>query len=352
MLQQMVDDGLIPGYQYMVLEDGEEIFTAWGGVKDVEKKLPVDRHTLFMANSTSKTITATAVLQLADKNLLDLDEDVREYVGDIFPTGKKLTCRQLITHTAGVKNPLPLQWHHKIEDSGEFNREQFERQVLEKNKKLTAEPGHRYLYSNPGYLLLGKIVEAVSQMKFEEYTEKHLFQPLRANRNQLTFYFDSPEYLAHGYEDRFSFNSVMARLLAHGWFFKGKAGRKWLCFRHIKHNSPAYGGLYCNMDGLSLFLKDIMAEEPVLLNPETRRQMFEPQTNARGQVVPTTHGWDHGHLAGLFYITRPGGGPGFHSNIRIYPEKKRATILLINKTLLHAKLINLFSDKLDVQYVL
>lgn len=349
-LEEMVAGGLIPGYQYMVLVSGKEIFSAWGGYRDMEKKLPVEKETLFMANSSSKTITAAAVLQLSEKNKLDLDGDVREYVGNMFPVDKKITCRQLITHTAGVPNLFPFQWLHKMEDHRLFDREKFEKRVLNKSKKLVSEPGYKYLYSNPGYLLLGKIVERVSGLSFDQYTRKNIFEPLQAKEDQIGFDVNCPEKHSHGHLERFSYYSLVLYLLIHGWMVKGAVG-KWRAFRHIKHNSPPYGGLYCNMEGMSLFIKDMLSDNPVLMNKKTRREMFLPQTGPKGEILPTTLGWDHGELAGIDYITRPGGGIGFHSNIRVYAGKI-ATIMLINKTVLHAKLINMFSDEIDRDFVL
>jgi CubicO group peptidase (beta-lactamase class C family) len=302
-----------------------------------------------MANSSSKTITAAAVLQLAEKNKLDLDEDIREYLCDMFSVDKKITCQQLITHTGGVRNPFPFKWHHKMEDHRRFDRERFEMRVLNKSKKLVSEPGCKYLYSNPGYLLLGKIVECVSGLPFDQYTRKYVFDPLRAGPDQIGFEVDRPENHSYGYLERFSRQSLAVYLLIHGWMFRSTVG-KWRSFRHIKHNSPAYGGLHCNMDGMSLFLKDMLSDNPVLMNKETRGTMFEPQTGPDGEILPTTLGWDHGKLGGTDYITRPGGGAGFYSNIRVYAGKM-ATILLINKTLLHAKLINLFSDEIDKDFI-
>lgn len=348
-LEEMVSRGLIPGYQYMILSSGKEIFSAWGGYRDVEKKLPVQRDTLFMANSSSKTITATAVLQLSEKNKLDLDEDVREYVGHMFPVNKKITSRQLITHTSGVPNIFPFKWHHKMEDHGRFDRERFEKRVLKKSKKLVSEPGHKYIYSNPGYLLLGKIVECVSGLSFAEYTRKNIFEPVQAGKDQIDFDVNAPDNHSHGYQEIFSYYTLVLYLLIHGWTVKHKTG-KWCGFRRLKHNSPSYAGLHCNMDGMSLFIKDMLSENPVLMNKETRRKIFLPHTGPEGKILPTTLGWDHGKLAGIDYITRPGGGLGFHSNIRIYAGKI-ATITLINKTLLHAKLINMLSNEIDRDFV-
>lgn len=349
-LEEMVSRGVIPGYQYMVLVDGEELFSAWGGYRDVEKKLPMEKSTLFMANSSSKTITAAAVLQLSEKSKLDLDGDIREYVGNMFPVDKKITCRQLITHTAGVPNPLPFQWHHKMEDHRHFDREMFEKRVLGKSMKLVSEPGHKYLYSNPGYLLLGKIIERVSGLSFDEYTRKYIFEPLEARGDQIGFDVDCPENHSYGYLERFSYYSLMVYLLIHGWAVKSVVG-KWRIFRHIKHNSPSYGGLHCSMEGMGLFIKDMLSCSPVLMSREMRRKMFLPHVGRGGEVFPTTLGWDHGTLAGIDYITRPGGGLGFHSNIRIYAGRI-ATIMLVNKTVLHAKLINMFSDGIDRDFIL
>lgn len=350
LLEQLTEQGVFPGYQYMVMEDGQEIYCTWGGYRDIQKGLPMERDSLFMANSSSKTITALAIMQLADRGKLDLDEDIRTYINDLYPAGKKITCRQLIFHTGGVPNPLPFKWHHILEEHRGFNRQAFEKRVLRKNLKLVSEPGHKYLYSNPGYLLLGKIVEAVSGLSFFDYTDHHVFAPLRADKYTIGFRPPPACRLVHGYQKRYGYHSFMMYLLVHGWMFKSAVGY-WRCFRHMVHNSPSYGGLYSNIDGMKYFLRDMMAKSPVLLDNPTRQKMFEPQAGPCGEVFPTTHGWDHGKLAGVDYITRPGGGPGFFSNIRVYAGKKRATILFVNKSLYHARLINMVSDCLDLDWI-
>jgi len=350
-LERMVKNKLIPGYQYMVLKEGEDVYSTWGGYRDIEKKLPVERDTLFLVNSSTKTLTAAAILQLADKGRLDLDEDIREYLCGLFTVNKKITCRQLITHTGGVHNPIPFKWLHVMDDSSHFDRERFEKRVLKKSVKLVSEPGQKYLYSNPGYLLLGKVVECVSGLSFPQYMREHIFRPLKARRDQIDFEVqDYRHKLSYGHQDRYSIRSVLLYMLNHGWLVKGSTG-KWLCYRHFSHNAPSYGGLYCSIDGMSKFMKDMQAEEPVLFSRETRRKMFEPYYGPGGEAMPTTHGWDHGRLEGVNYITRPGGSPGYYSNIRVYPEKRLATILLVNKTMLDAKLINMFTNEIDRELV-
>ncbi len=350
-LEEMVRIGSIPGYQHMILEDGEEVYSAWGGYRDISQKQPIERDTLFLVNSSTKTLTAAAILQLSEKGQLDLDEDIREYLCGLYTVDKKITCRQLITHTGGVPNPFPFKWVHVMDDSKQFDREKFEKGVMKKSVRLVSEPGQKYLYSNPGYLLLGKIIECVSGLSFAEYFRKHFFEPLKARRDQIDF--EVHEYrhkLSYGYQKLYSMRSMMLYALNHGWLVKGSMG-KWLCYRHFCHNAPSYGGLYCNMDGMSTFIKDMQAKDPVLFSRETRRKMFEPYFGPRGEVFPTTHGWDHGNLEGVGFITRPGGSPGYYSNIRIYPKKRLATILLVNKTLVDAKLINRFTDEIDRELV-
>jgi hypothetical protein len=82
-----------------------------------------------------------------------------------------------------------------------------------------------------------------------------------------------------------------------------------------------------------------------------RDRLFASQKTGAGTPLGTTLGWSEGVLEGARWVGKPGGGPGFFSNVRIYPGQKRATILLVNCTEVRESRINQLSDKLDSQFL-
>ena len=124
----------------------------------------------------------------------------------------------------------------------------------------------------------------------------------------------------------------------------------WSCFQKpLYHDGKAYGGLFATAGALSVFLQDMLRPDPVLLSAEMRELMFTKQTSTDGTTeLGTTFGWMHGTTDdGVFFLSKPGGGPGFFSNIRLYPEQGFGTILLANETQVSEAPIQTLSDTLD-----
>ncbi len=74
--------------------------------------------------------------------------------------------RQLLTHSSGIANPIPLGWIHLQEEHEGFDRQAFFHEVFTKHHKLKSQPNARFAYSNLGYALLGQIIENVSGMRY------------------------------------------------------------------------------------------------------------------------------------------------------------------------------------------
>lgn len=132
--------------------------------------------TKFFIGSITKQLTAVATLLLVKDNKIELNDSITKYLND-YPkaTGDKITIHQLLSHTSGIPNytdnlELLLQRTEAINDSV----------IIEsfKNLPLLFEPGTDFYYSNSGYILLGKIIEAVSGQSYEAYLHKHIFKSL------------------------------------------------------------------------------------------------------------------------------------------------------------------------------
>jgi len=134
--------------------------------------------------------------------------------------------------------------------------------------------------------------------------------------------------------------------------FQGDPEKNWIGLKPVYMNGPGYGGLIGTTRGLSKFLKDMMREKPILFGAETKRLFFTLQKNSSGAEIETTMGWHRGNLNGVSYFGKPGGGPGFNSNVRIYPAKGVASVWLINcMNALSESPINEFSDRIDREFI-
>ena len=106
----------------------------------------------------------------------------------------------------------------------------------------------------------------------------------------------------------------------------------WLRLKIHYLNGPAFGGLVGTARGFSLFLQDQLRKESVLLGRETRRLLETRQADSAGRPISMTLGWHIGELHDLEYLFKEGGGGGFHSEMRLYPARGIATVVMANST--------------------
>jgi len=141
-----------------------------------------DAATVYRAGSITKELTAAAVLQLAAAGKLRLDEDAAAIVPGVLPAGAHPTVAQLLSHTAGIED--------YIRPGFDFARSRSRADMLAlfAGRPLRFAPGHRWEYSNSGYILAGILVEDRSGERYGDYIERHLVAPLGLKN---TFYWDA-----------------------------------------------------------------------------------------------------------------------------------------------------------------
>ena len=111
LLHGLVEGNKTPSVQYIIFDRKQIIHHFIDGLADIKNKQKITEHTTYHAYSVTKTFTAAAILQLAEKGKLQIDEPVKKYFPE-FPYNTAITVRHLLTHTAGIPSPLPLSWIH------------------------------------------------------------------------------------------------------------------------------------------------------------------------------------------------------------------------------------------------
>lgn len=144
---------------------------------DLERGLAITPQSVFYAGSISKQFVASCALILAERNKLDLNAPVQQYLAD-FPTyGEEITVQHLIYHISGIKDYFEIFESAGINYLNQISREEVYR-LIKSQDTLDFKPGDQYSYSNSGYLMLAMIIEKVSGMSFSEFVRKEIFQPL------------------------------------------------------------------------------------------------------------------------------------------------------------------------------
>lgn len=159
----------------LVADRGEILLCRGYGFSNKDFGQPNTPQTRFFIGSITKQFTAAAVLALRDDSLLNLDSPIIEYLPD-YPSepGRRITICHLLTHTSGIPNytddpELLLRRTEPLTPDDIIG--------LFRHRPLEFEPGTSFKYSNSGYILLGKIIEAVSGQSYEAFLHRRILKP-------------------------------------------------------------------------------------------------------------------------------------------------------------------------------
>jgi len=278
----------VPFFDLLVLKDGKPIFRHMDGFIDLENKIPVKGDELFNIYSCSKPITVTAAMQLWEKGLFDLEEPLSKYLpeyaqmtvrqenGEVVPAQNPILIRQLFTMTAGFSYDLHSPWLEQLrtDTQGRCPTREFARYLA--REPLHHEPGTTYHYSL-GHDVLAALVEVISGEKFEDYTRKHIFEPLGMTRT--TFLKDPAAY---------------EEVATHYYFKDGKAQlrSKWPAYRLGTEHASGGAGCVSTMDDYMKFLEGLRTFK--LLKPETIRLITQPWHNEQEKRTYPKNGYYYG----------------------------------------------------------
>jgi D-alanyl-D-alanine carboxypeptidase len=151
------------------------------GLADVENRTPVTPQSVFRIASLTKQFTAAAILQLAERRLLAVEDDLSDYLPGFSTRGHHVTIRHLLTHTSGIPNYTGLE---AFQERERLDLSHEELTGIVEAKPFDFSPGDELRYSNSGYYLLGMVIEAVSGQTYAEYLQEHVFSPLEMTRSR------------------------------------------------------------------------------------------------------------------------------------------------------------------------
>lgn len=181
----------------VLVRKGDQILLREGyGLADVENQVPMTADKVLPLASVTKQFTAYAVLQLVQAGKLRLDQPVGDVLTDLPPALAKVSLRQLLNHSSGVKNIS------RIAESRAARRNEAGIDTLIaffKDLPLEFEPGSRFEYSNSNYILLTKVIETASGTSYADYMHKAVFAPLDMKHTRVGSHTDLIPNRARGY---------------------------------------------------------------------------------------------------------------------------------------------------------
>ena len=286
----------LPGVALAVIEDGQIAYLNGYGTAGDGRRMTAQ--TQMVIGSQSKSFTALAIAQLAEQGKLDLDAPVQTYIPWFRvadeTVSSQITLDHLLHHTSGLS------------DSGfgvvlppETTSEQAVRALAQ--ARLTAPLGTQHQYFNLGYSVLSYIVEIVSEQRYAEYIQTHIFDPLGMTSSSAELF--PPAGLAQGYSRLFGFPMPMDEAF------------------------PVYGVgdgyIVSTAEDMARYALAVMDSGAGLVTPDMMERILTPGLGSYGM------GWvivDNGQK-----IIHGGANQTFRTDVNLYPSRRRAFILLGNE---------------------
>ena len=265
--------------------------------------------TVFQLNSDTKQFTAAAILQLRDQGKLTLDDDITKWLPDFETRGNKVTLRHLLNHTSGIAELGAMQELRamRLMRNPTATRDGVYKVI---NRYPFMFPtGTLEIYSNTNFWLLGLIIEKASGMTYADYVEKKIFEPLGMTRSMYCTNAEKVARRASGYGMR--------------------SGRPILVPPIVYTGAQGSGGICSTAEDVITWLKALHGGK--VLTPKSYAVMIEPAMLNHGTRLRYSMGLVVGEDAnGSRFIGHGGGGFGFSSVTRWYPEAKLAVVVLTN----------------------
>ena len=311
--QRLKDD--LPGMAVGVVHDQDLIWSKGFGYADLAKKTPTTDQTLYRVASITKLFTATAVIQLAERGRLSLEDPVAKHVAWFTPKDADprhpVLVWHLLTHTGGLRRETPGT------DFDQLHRPDTATvQVATPQTPLTFPPETRQKYSNYAFQVAGLLVSEFSGTPFPRYVEEHILRPLGTANSRLL----------DGDETRPGLAVPYGRRLPNA---------KRTIESQVNNNGMlAAGGLVTSVHDLARFaslqFKTTDDYTGPVLTGWSLRDMHRPRWLApdwsRGQGI----GWFLARRDKTIFLSHGGSLPGYKSNLLIDPASKVAVIVLIN----------------------
>jgi CubicO group peptidase (beta-lactamase class C family) len=283
----------------LVARDGKVSLSKGYGFANLEWGVANSPASKFRLGSITKQFTAACILLLEERGKLKVDDPVKKYMTEAPAAWDKVTIFNLLTHTSGIPSFTGFPDYSSTEAIATTPEKLVARF---RDKPLEFQPGEKWNYSNSGYVLLGYLIEKISQQSYSEFVQENIFTPLGMK--------DS------GYDS----NSAIILHRASGYTPSAKGA---IHAGYIDMSIPfSAGSLYSTTEDLLRWEQGLMGGK--LLSAASLAKMTTPFKNdyAFGLAVHA--------VSGHKVIEHGGGIEGFNTEIAYYPEDKLTVVVLAN----------------------
>jgi CubicO group peptidase (beta-lactamase class C family) len=287
-----------PGGVVLVAKNGKVLYKKAFGLADLELNVPVNDSMIFQIGSNTKQFTAVAILQLIEKNKLQLEDTLGKFItGAPYPVGR-ITMRQLLSHTSGL-----------TEKNGGVVGNLLKGKSFDTSIAGSIVPGAKWEYNNVNFFALGFIIEKITGMSYGDYIREHIFKPAGMSHSNLVEPKAVIKNRAHGYARDKNVNIRVT---------------------DITNAAGAAGAIQSTAEDMLKWIEALQAN--MLLKPETLQLAFTPQKLNDGSVTDYGMGWYVQELHGSPALRHGGGTTNQTSETLYLPQERVYVIILTNTT--------------------
>jgi len=194
-----------PGAVFLVAKDGKPIYRKAFGKSNIELDVNMIPTNVFQIGSMTKQFTAIAIMMLEEQGKLNVNDAISNYIPD-FPNGDNITIHHLLTHTSGIKDFTKMKTIMTI-----AKKDQTPKELVDffKDEPVDFIPGEKFDYNNSGYVVLGYIIEIVTNDTYENFVEQNIFEKLGMNNSRYASDREIVKHRAYGYHNRGAFTNKM-----------------------------------------------------------------------------------------------------------------------------------------------
>ena len=343
-LEALVNSGSPPGLSMVIVKNDSIVYNKGFGWADRPRKIKATPETVYHWWSITKISTAMAILQLQEQGKLQLDDAISKYLPFFevkYPSDKSntITIRHLLNHSSGIPDAGGLKlakWiHHDTEPA--LDQTALIEQKFSDYSTLQFEPGEDTTYTNIGYMLLGAIIEKVSNQSYRDYIRQNILDPLEMKQTDFIYTSDMEAVEAAGSHLSISVMSPLLYIMMGSYIRETSNNSLWL-ERVYTDQEPPSALIGSVMDASRLvraYLNEGTLEGNRILSEESIELMTNnshvKEANDEGAYFFRRGiGWHIFKEKSGYKLEHTGGGPGFFTIMQIYPSDNLGLVMFCN----------------------
>ena len=290
----------IPGMAIGIVENGEPVYVRGFGVRDLETGEPVTVHTKFHVASLTKTFTTAAIMQLHEQQRIALDAPIAQYVPAF--ANSSITVTQLLTHSAGLQDIA-----HESKRSDEDALRNYVIELAQND--VAYPPGQGWGYTDAAFNVLGAAIESITGKKYLDYMHEEVLK--KAGMPESMFWV--PGAGGDG-----------------AWPHPGKVFvSRQVSYPFDRAMMPS-SGLNSSINDMTRWAALHVNRDPALLSAASYEAMFQHHLDSSWEGMAMGLGWQLEKRGDRWLPRHYGQEHGFTASITLYPQQRRAIVILSN----------------------